>query len=96
MGDIKQTTHDVLDSLARERGISIAECCVDFVEFIKARRFGDLPDERVRMSLDALEALVPHQIELWTRSDEAIPLYESATKYADCMRDTDEPLPSLG
>ena len=95
-GDIKQTTHDVLDSLAQEPGRSIAECCVHFVQYIKARQFCDLPDERTRMSLDALEALAPHQMELWTRSDEAIPLCEPAKKYAAFMRDTTERLPTLG
>ena len=86
----------MLDSLAQDRGSSIAECCVLFVQYIKARQFCDLPDERTRMSLDALEALAPHQMELWTRSDEAIPLCEPAKKYAASMRDDNEPLPMPG
>ena len=81
--------------LAQERGRSVADCCVHFVQFIKTRRFGDLPDEQARLSLDALDGMRPHQMELWTRSDEAMPLCEPAKKYADYMRDTDEPLPSL-
>ena len=96
MGDPMQSTHDLLSSLAQERGRSIAECCVHFVEYIKARQFCDLPGERARMSLVALEGLAPHQMELWTRSDEAIPLCEPAKKYAASMRDTDETLLALG
>ena len=96
MEDIKQTTHDVFYNLAQERGMSVAECCVHFVQFIKSRRFGDLPTEQARLSLDALDGMHPHQMELWTRSDEAIPLCEPAQKYVDYMRETDEPIRSLG
>ena len=95
MEDLEQTTHDVFYSLAQERGTSVAECCMHFVQFIKSRRFGDLPTEQARLSLDALGGMHPHQMELWTRSDEAMPLCEPAKKYADHMRETDEPLPSL-
>ena len=85
----------MLNSLAQERGRSIAECCVHFAQYIRARQYCDLPDESAQLSLDALEALAPHQMELWTRSDEAIPLCEPAKKYTAFMRDTNEPMPTL-
>lgn len=67
-----------------------------FVQAMKARRYGDLPNEKTQRSLDALEALAPHQMELWTRSDEAIPLCDPAKKYTDYMRESNEQLPLLG
>jgi len=62
---------------------------------MKTKLHGDMLNEQTQLSLDALEALAPNQIELWTRSDEAIPLHEAAKKYADYMRESGEQLLSL-